>query len=190
MTLNGAQQQTPGESGQLQDPKGGEGNKPQDPNAGSTEPQDPGKGEGNAPQDPKPGEGDPQEPKVDHKLEADNRRLQKTVEELQAKLKAKDDAGKTAEERLAAIEKQLAESEEARKTEAANAALASAGCIDLDLGRAALPGYQDVAALKEAKPYLFADEKPPQRSTGGKPVGSAGSGPAKSIHEGLEDIRK
>ena len=75
MTLNGAQQQTPGESGQLQDPKGGEGNKPQDPNAGSTEPQDPGKGEGNAPQDPKPGEGDPQEPKVDHKLEADNRRL-------------------------------------------------------------------------------------------------------------------
>lgn len=75
MTLNGAQQQTPGESGQLQDPKGGEGNKPQDPNTGSTEPQDPGKGEGNAPQDPKPGEGDPQEPKVDHKLEADNRRL-------------------------------------------------------------------------------------------------------------------
>ena len=54
MTLNGAQQQAPGESGQLQDPKGGEGNKPQDP---------------------KPGEGDPQEPKVDHKLEADNRRL-------------------------------------------------------------------------------------------------------------------
>lgn len=65
MTLNGAQQQTPGESGQLQDPKGGEGNKPQDPGAG----------EGNKPQDPKPGEGDPQEPKVDHKLEADNRRL-------------------------------------------------------------------------------------------------------------------
>ena len=54
MTLNGAQQQAPGESGQLQDPKGGEGNKPQDS---------------------KPGEGDPQEPKVDHKLEADNRRL-------------------------------------------------------------------------------------------------------------------
>ena len=54
MTLNGAQQQAPGESGQLQDPKGGEGNKPQDP---------------------KPGEGDPQEPKVDHKLEADNRHL-------------------------------------------------------------------------------------------------------------------
>ncbi len=38
MTLNGTQQQTPGESGQLQDPKGGEGNKPQDPNAGSTAP--------------------------------------------------------------------------------------------------------------------------------------------------------
>ena len=75
MTLIGAQQQTPGESGQLQDPKGGEGNKPQDPNAGSTAPQDPGQGEGNKPQDPKPGEGDPQEPKVDHKLEADNRRL-------------------------------------------------------------------------------------------------------------------
>lgn len=64
MTLNGAQQQTPGESGQLQDP-----------NAGSTAPQDPGQGEGNKPQDPKPGEGDPQEPKVDHKLEADNCRL-------------------------------------------------------------------------------------------------------------------
>lgn len=64
MTLNGAQQQAPGESGQLQDP-----------NAGSTAPQDPGQGEGNKPQDPKPGEGDPQEPKVDHKLEADNRRL-------------------------------------------------------------------------------------------------------------------
>lgn len=64
MTLNGAQQQTPGESGQLQDPKGGEGSKPQDPNAGSTAPQDPGSGEG-----------DSQEPKVDHKLEADNRRL-------------------------------------------------------------------------------------------------------------------
>ncbi len=64
MTLNGAQQQAPGESGQLQDPKGGEGNKPQDPK--------PGEGD---PQEPKPGEGDPQEPKVDHKLEADNRRL-------------------------------------------------------------------------------------------------------------------
>lgn len=43
MTLNGAQQQTPGEGNQLQDPKGGEG--------------------------------DAQEPKVDHKPEADNRRL-------------------------------------------------------------------------------------------------------------------
>lgn len=189
MTLVGAQATTPGEGNQPQDPKGGEGATPQDPNAG-TKPQDPSKGEGTTPQDPKNGEGDPKEPKVDHKLEADNRRLQKTVEELQAKLAAKENASKTSEERIAAIEKQLAESEEARKTEAANAALASAGCIDLDLGRAALPGYQDVAALKEAKPYLFADEKPPRRSTGGKPVGSAGSGPAKSIHEGLEDIRK
>lgn len=189
MTLNAAQAQPQGEGAKPQDPKGGEGAKPQDPNAGGTNPQDPGEGEGKEPQDPKPGEGDTQQTKPDHKLEADNRRLQKTVAELQAKLQAKENAGKTAEERIAAVEKRLAESEEARKTEAANAALASAGCIDLELGRAALSGYEDVEALKAAKPYLFQD-KQPQRSTGGKPVGSATSGPAKTIHEGLEDIRK
>ncbi len=74
MTLIGAQATTPGEGNQPQDPKGGEGSKPQDPNAG-TKPQDPSKGEGNKSQNPKTCEGDPQEPKVDHKLEADNRRL-------------------------------------------------------------------------------------------------------------------
>lgn len=129
MTLDGSQARTPGEGGAPQDPAGGEGGKPQDPNAGGTAPHDPGEGEGGAPQDPEPGEGGTREPKVSHKLEADNRRLQKTVEELRAQLKARDDAGKTAEERLAAVEKRLAESEEARKAEAENAALATAGCV-------------------------------------------------------------
>lgn len=178
MTLDGSQARTPGEGGTPQDPAGGEGGKPQDSNAGGTAPHDPGEGEGGAPQDPEPGEGGTREPKVSHKLEADNRRLQKTVEELRARLKARDDAGKTAEERLAAVERRLAESEEARKTEAANAALAAAGCVDLELGRTALPGFDDVAALKAAKPYLFKEDKPTQRSTGGRPVGSAAPGPS------------
>ena len=179
-----------GEGTKPQDTAGGEGIKPQDPGTAGTAPHDPGEGEGGKPQDPEPGEGGTQEPKVSHKLEADNRRLQKTVEELRAQLKARDDAGRTAEERLAAVERRLAESEEARKAEAENAALATAGCVDLELGRAALAGFKDVAELKAAKPYLFKDDKPTQRSTGGRPVGSAAPGPAKSIREALDDYRK
>lgn len=172
-----------GEGAKPQDPQAGEGAKPQEPQAQGKATQEPGEGEGEKPQDPEPGE----EAASRHKLEADLRRSQKTVEELRSRLAERDGQARTVEERVAALERELAESRAEAEAERANAALAAAGCVDPELGRAALASFDgDVAALKAAKPYLFKDRA---RGTG-RPVGAASAGPARNIHEAVSDYRK
>ena len=107
-------------------------------------------GEGANPQDPPGGEGG-REPNV-HKLERDVANRDKRIKELEAATGGQ----KTAEERIAAIEEQLKAMEGERDAAKADSVLSAAGCIDLELGRAALAALDgDVDALKEAKPYLF-----------------------------------
>lgn len=131
---------------------GGEGATPQDP----PEPQDPKAGEGAKPQDPGAGKG-----KGDqnvHKLERDVANRDKRIKELEEQMEA---AGgrKTAEDRIDAIEKQLADMEAERDAAKADAALAAAGCIDCELARPALAALGgDVAALKEQKPFDYQSE--------------------------------
>lgn len=132
---------TEGEGMQPQDPEGGEGGAPQDPQQ-DPKPQEGGAGEGGAPQDPEPQEGAVNR----HQYERDIQRRDKEIRDLKA---------------------QLAD-------EKANAALSAAGCIDLELGRAALEKLGgDVARLREAKPYLFREDDKTPRSTGGRPAGRA-----------------
>ena len=160
---------------------GGEGGKPQDPPA---EPQDPKTGEGAKPQDPDGGEGG-KDPNV-HKLERDVANRDKRIKELEAKLEEATGGQKTAEERIAAIEEQLKSMEGERDAAKADAKLTAAGCIDCELGRAALAAFDgDVDKLKEAKPYLFGTEGGQPRSTGGKPDGSA-SAEKTTIREGVK----
>ena len=160
---------------------GGEGGAPQDPPA---EPQDPKGGEGGAPQDPPGGEGG-RDPNV-HKLERDIANRDKRIRELEEQLEAATGSQKTVEERIASIERQLKATEEERDAAKADSVLAAAGCIDLELGRAALASLDgDVDKLREAKPYLFGGQGPDPRSTGGKPDGDAGSGPT-TIADGVK----
>ena len=166
---------------------GGEGGKSQDPPARaartrmaeraasprtrlSAEPQDPKGGEGGEPQDPPAGEGG-KDPNI-HKLERDVANRDKRVKELEEQLEAATGGQKTAEERIAAIEEQLKAMEGERDAAKADAELTAAGCIDCELGRAALASFGgDVEKLKEAKPYLFG-ARGAGASTGGKPEGS------------------
>ena len=148
--------------------RGGEGGEPQDPPA---EPQDPKGGEGGAPQDPPGGEGG-RDPNV-HKLERDVANRDRRIRELEEQLAAATGGQRTAEERIASIEEQLRAMEEERDAAKADSALSAAGCIDLDLGRAALAALDgDVDKLREAKPYLFGQAAVPPASTGGKPAGA------------------
>lgn len=159
---------------------GGEGGAPQDPPAA---PQDPKGGEGNAPQDPPGGEGG-KDPNV-HKLERDVANRDRRIRELEEQLAAATGGQKTAEERIAAIEGQLKAMEEERDAAKADSVLTAAGCIDLDLGRAALAALDgDVDRLKEAKPYLFRQAATPPASTGGKPAGAP-----KMTREQIEAVR-
>lgn len=147
---------------------GGEGGTPQDPPA---KPQDPKGGEGGEPQDPPGGEGGG-DPNV-HKLERDVANRDRRIRELEEQLAAATGGQRTAEERIASIEKQLKSMEEERDAAKADSVLTAAGCIDLDLGRAALAALDgDVDALKEAKPYLFKEPSAPPASTGGRPAGA------------------
>lgn len=145
---------------------GGEGATPQDP----PEPQDPENGEGAKPQDPGAGEGEGNQNV--HKLERDVANRDKRIRELEERLEAATGGQKTAEDRIAAIEKQLADMEAERDAAKADAALTAAGCIDCELGRAALAALDgDVDALKQQKPYLFRQPAQPG-STGGRPAGA------------------
>ena len=159
---------------------GGEGSEPQEPPAA---PQEPTPGEGGAPQEPAGGEGG-KGPNV-HKLERDVANRDKRIKELEEQLAAATGGQKTAEERIAGIEEQLKAMEAERDAAKADARLTEAGCIDCELGRAALASFDgDVDKLKEAKPYLFKANGPEPRSTGGKPDGDAGSGKT-SIADGV-----
>lgn len=161
---------------------GGEGATPQDPSA---EPQDPKPGEGATPQDPAGGEGG-KDPNV-HKLERDVANRDKRIKELEEQLEAAAGGKKTAEDRIGAIEKQLADMEAERDAAKADAALTAAGCIDCELARPALAALGgDVDALKEQKPYLFkAAGAVPPASTGGKPAGT----PPKMTREQIEAVK-
>ena len=160
---------------------GGEGGEPQDPPA---KPQDPKGGEGGEPQDPPGGEGG-KDPNV-HKLERDVANRDRRIRELEEQLAAATGGQKTAEERIASVEEQLRAMEEERDAAKADSVLAAAGCIDLELGRAALASLDgDVDRLREAKPYLFGGGAPDPRSTGGRPDGDAGSGPT-TIADGVK----
>ena len=158
---------TEGEGAKLQDPEGGEGAKPQDPKQ-DQKPQEGGAGEGTRPQDPEPQEGAVNR----HQYERDIQRRDKEIAELKRQLEEGGKAKKTVDERIAELEQKMAERDRELAEERANSKLTKAGCIDLDLGRAALEAFGgDVAKLKEAKPYLFADDDRTPRSTGGKPAG-------------------
>lgn len=161
--------QTEGEA-KAQDPKGGEGATPQDPQ-GSQQPQDPRPGEGGTPQDTGAGEGNTVNA---HKYERDMANKNKEIEALKAQLKELTDAKAASGDLTAQLRKELDELKGSLADEKANLALSKAGCIDLDLARQALKAYDgDVAKLKEAKPYLFKEPDTTQRSTGGRPAGGA-----------------
>lgn len=141
-------------------------------------------GEGGEPQDPPGGEGG-KDPNV-HKLERDVANRDRRIRELEEQLAAATGGQKTAEERIASVEEQLRAMEEERDAAKADSVLAAAGCIDLELGRAALASLDgDVDRLREAKPYLFGGGAPDPRSTGGRPDGDAGSGPT-TIADGVK----
>lgn len=80
------------------------------------------------------------------------------------------------------LEKQASGSKAEADAAKAGAKLAAAGCVDCELARAVLGGFDgDVAKLKEAKPYLFA----PQgggKETGGRVSGTS-DGPCKVLEQ-------
>ena len=137
----------------------GEGAKPQDPEQREQQ----GEGGGQQPQDP-------EQPRTVnlHKYERDIARRDARIAELEAQLEGASGGKKTADERIAELEARTKAMEEER-----DAALAAEGCVDLELGRAALKAYEgDAKRLKEAKPYLFKQpEAPKVGATGGKPAG-------------------
>lgn len=142
----------------------GEGAKPQDPEQREQQ----GEGGGQRPQDP-------EQPRTVnlHKYERDIARRDARIAELEAKLEGASGGKKTSDERIAELEARTKAMEEERDAARADAALAAEGCVDLELGRAALKAYEgDAKRLKEAKPYLFKQpEAPKVGATGGKPAG-------------------
>lgn len=159
--------QTEGEA-QAQDPKGGEGGTSQDPQAGQR-PQDTGTGEGGGPQDTGGGEGNTVNR---HQYDRDIQRREETIADLRKQLKELTDAKAASGDATAQLRKEMDELKQQLADERSNAALAKAGCIDLDLARHALKAYDgDVAKLREAKPHLFAEPDKTPRSTGGRPAG-------------------
>ena len=160
---------TEGEAEKAQDPKGGEGANPQDPQEG-TKPQEGAEGEAAKAQDPETPEGTVNR----HQYERDVERRDKRIAELEAQLKAQNDAKAARGDETAKLRQDFEALQAQLADERENTALTAAGCVDLELGRAALGKYNgDVARLKEAKPYLFqqAQEKK-VLSTGGRPAGT------------------
>ena len=111
-----------------------------------------------------------------HKLERDLANSQKRVKELEAQLAKSTEGTKTTEERLAELEQKLKDAEAERDREKLNASLIEAKCIDTKAAAARLDEFDgDIAALKEAAPYLF-EAKTVSVSTGGAPKGKPGKG--------------
>ena len=161
---------TEGEAEKAQDPKGGEGANPQDPQEG-TKPQEGAEGEAAKAQDPETPEGTVNR----HQYERDVERRDKRIAELEAQLKAQNDARAAKGDETAQLRKEIEDFKSQLADEKLNAALAAAGCIDAKAAKACLDDYDgDVAKLRDAKPYLFQQAQEKKRlSTGGKPAGSA-----------------
>lgn len=120
-------------------------------------------------------------------------RHDKEVAELNAeiaklKAEAKDAAENRAkreefEKKAADLEAKMADAETTHRLELA-------GCRSVKAAKALLDDYDgDVSKLKAEHPYLFEDAKGGSGSTGLKP-GSAPSGPAKTIREGLKSRKE
>lgn len=160
---------TKGEGTEPQDPKGGEASA-QDPQQAGQQPQDTGTGEAQA-QDTGTGEGNTVNR---HQYDRDIQRREDTIADLRRQLKELTDAKAASGDQTAQLRKEMDELKQQLADEKANAALTAAGCVDLELGRAALAAYDgDVAKLREAKPYLFGSTDTTPRSTGGRPAGGA-----------------
>lgn len=162
----------------------GEDVKPQDPNTTDAA-QDGTTGEDVKPQDPNDPRGDAINK---HKYDRDMANKDKAIAERDAeieKLKSQLDEKASEGDKYAQLKKELDDYKQQVADEKINTKLASAGCVNVKAARAVLGDYdEDVSKLKEACPYLFAQETR-QRSTGGNPAGSPGGEPAKSIREAL-----
>ena len=150
--------------------------------AGENE-QKPTEGSENKPAEANPGEKDPGEANPDgdgvkdkHGQPGINKErhdkevaaLQKTIEDLQAKI---DDAAKT-EKAREELKKEIQSAHDAIKEEKLNWQLEKAGCKSIKAAKALLDDYEgDIKMLKAECPFLFEDETP-KGSTGGKPGGA------------------
>lgn len=154
----------------------GEGGKPQDPEQREQQ----GEGGGQRPQDP-------EQPRTvnAHKYERDIAKRDARIRELEERLAGADGGRKTADERIAELEARTKAMEEERDAAKADAALAAEGCVDLELGRAALRAFDgDAKRLREAKPYLFRQPEAPRvGATGGKPAGGRPGGSDEEMAE-------
>lgn len=147
-----------------------EGGQPQDAEE-QQQPQDAEAAEGEQPQDSGKAEG---EAVNRHRYERDIARRDKRIKELEEQLSGSSKGAKTLEERLADLERQLAESKAEAEGERVNARLMAAGCLNAKAAAAILGDYDgDVDALKQDCPYLFKADKPQPHTTGGTPAGSA-----------------
>lgn len=160
---------TEGEGVKPQDPKDGEGANPQDPQEG-TKPQEGAEGEGAKPQDPDATEGATVNR---HQYERDVERRDKRIAELEAQLKAQNDAKAAKGDETAQLRKEIEDFKSQLADEKLNAALAAAGCIDAKAAKARLDEFGgDVARLKDAAPYLFKTTEKKVMSTGGRSAGT------------------
>lgn len=158
---------------------GGEGAKPQDPQA---QPQDPKAGEGSKPHDTGSGEGNTVNR---HQYERDIANRDRTIGELKAEVERLKGEGGKAADAMKAVEELKAQLEDERT----NSALTAAGCVNAKAAKALLGDYEgDVGKLKEACPYLFGAQAQ-AFSTGGAPAGAAGGAAPRNIKEALASTR-
>ncbi|MBM7000543.1 hypothetical protein I3I95_10540 [bacterium] len=141
-------------------------------------PQGPGGGEGAKPQDPQRGE-----PVNRRQYDREIERRDRKIAELEAQLKAANDAKASDGGKAAQALREVSELKAQLADERVNARLAEAGCVDAKCAKARLDEFGgDVAKLKEAAPYLFGAKAVP-RSTGGE---GSGGGDA----DGLARLRR
>ncbi len=123
-------------------------------------------GEGAMPQDPQRGESVNR-----HQYDSDVGRRDRKIAELEAQLKADDDAKASDGDKVAQALREVSELKARLADERVSARLAEAGCVDAKCAKARLDEFGgDVAKLKEAAPYLFGAKAVP-RSTGGEGSG-------------------
>lgn len=153
---------------QVNDPEGGEGVEPNDPqNAAATAANDPEGAEGK-PNDARQGEAGTVSLS---KHNADIRRRDKEIAELKEQLKAISDSKASEGSESAQLKRELDDLKRQLADEKVAASLAAAGCIDAKAAKARLEDFDgDVSKLKEAAPYLF--KQPQTGRTGGNRTGA------------------